>query len=103
MIRIEIGLAAVSLVCCEEDDEDEEEPMEENTYRIAIYCHKGKHRSVAFAEELKERLASDSSIRPIVSEINVTHRDVHKNTGSDKSSEKNVRRNQKSSFRYFDE
>ncbi|KAG2382345.1 hypothetical protein C9374_005547 [Naegleria lovaniensis] len=90
----------------EEDDELEDilnEGEDEYIFTIAVYCHKGKHRSVSFAEELKEQLASDPDLRNLISQINVTHRDVHKSNSNKSSNDKNTRRNQKSSFSYFNE
>ena len=70
----------------DEEEDEEEEDTDENTFVIAVCCHKGKHRSVSFAEILKEKLASDSTLRSSISSLNVVHRDVHKKGASNNNS-----------------
>ena len=56
---------------------EEEEPKSDPVLRISCFCERGRHRSVAFAEELGRRLDSVSSATGAVQVVvKVQHRDV---------------------------
>lgn len=54
----------------EEEEDDELDDEERPTLKVGVFCVRGRHRSVAFAEELSQRLW------PKEWEVRVVHRDL---------------------------
>ncbi|KAL9647172.1 hypothetical protein ABK040_004888 [Willaertia magna] len=76
--------------------------VETKEINILVFCHKGKHRSVAFAEELAREIKKHNQLKAFINpNVQVIHRDISKKGSNVNEASKKGRKHKGGGINYF--